>query len=202
MRYKLLKDIKWVDKWEIATFEEDKDLCGWLALNSSWEYIISTNWKINEILVWFVRAIWIHPEWFEEIKEVKSIYDLGKLDEYYIITHYCEIEKHQILHWLSVDLMYNTFLTKEEAETELQKRKAMATIKKWSHDNDWGYDFKMWFTGWGMRVIAGILEFSNVNGVKTINNQYYSSEEIAEQALKELEAEYNILFNIKQWKKD
>ena len=191
-KYKLLKDLPGMKEGTIINESEDKKTI-FIETDLIW-----TNQELGFMLPIFQNYS-NHKEWFEEIKEVKSIYDLEKFDTFYTINANYDIDWRVIENWCLIGeriVMWNAFLTKEEAETELQKRKAMATIKKWSHDNDWGSEYihqdcyeigVMW---WDLTVIWPL-------AVKTINNQYYSCLEIAEQALKELEAEYKILFNIK-----
>jgi len=70
----------------------------------------------------------------------KSIYDLTEGDRYWFIGSDDYIEKLVITGQDHVDyrshLEYgNAFLTKEEAEKELERRKAIARIKKWKWEN-------------------------------------------------------------------
>ena len=94
------------------------------------------------------------------------------------------------------DLEYwNAFLTKEEAQKELEKRKAWATIKKWSYENDLGYEWMDWKDNYFIEYnyIEKKLRAMYVNNCK-MNLQYYSSYEKTKQAIKELDKEYIILF--------
>ena len=145
----------------------------------------------------------------QEIKEVKSIYSLEEWDDYYYISAYGDIEFNSDLtlsdfaKWNGVEKnisMWNAFLTKEEAETELKKRKAMATIKKWSNDNN---DHNYWFVIDSNNFVIlydfdykALRVFSTDPRLKDWNTFYYTSKEIWERAIKELEEEYKILFNI------
>ena len=67
-KYKLLKDLPWMKKWGIFTFNID-----WYDSSSIclWTHIVENN-----------------KEWFEEIKEVKSIYNLKEWYEYFYIDNY------------------------------------------------------------------------------------------------------------------
>ena len=152
---------------------------------------------------WLANVIWIHrKEWFEEIKEVKSIYDLKVWDKCFDVTACYDIrqmsyenvpfDNNKIKYW-------ELFLTKEEAQTELQKRKAMATIKKWSHDNDWGYEFEVNYENWDISWDTFENELTtNLSPRYIFTAQFYSDKEVTIRAIKELEPEYKILFNIKQ----
>ncbi len=185
MRYKLLKKIIWVP---VGYEFEHNGKC-----DTRWEE------ACNEL----ANLLWINnKEWFEEIKEVKSIYDLNVWDMYYSIEWNGFIDKNEI--WDIQDLRdfqrdyYLYFATHKEAMTELQKRKAMATIKKWSHDND-KETISNWYYYMELNTILDciIIRYNYNEYYKLHSIPYYSSQEIAEQSLKELEAEYKILFNIK-----
>jgi hypothetical protein len=192
MRYKLLKDLPWLDAGNILEEHKSEVMeykCDWINVN-----------KLNEALCYIIhKSIW-NPEWFEEIKEVKSIYNLKDWDIYFYINEVyrlcdCGFNKIESQHDL---FFWNAFLTKEEAETELQKRKAMATIKKWSYNNDWGYEFgNNWFNYYvSLDTDTQVLYVYQNCSIKDYSCIYYSKKEIAEQALKELEAEYKIVFNM------
>lgn len=191
IKYKLLKDINGSEAGYTFNYEA-----------ISWNY-----WKWEAILLnvqHLAYIIWIdNKEWFEEIKETMSIYDLEEDDEIYTIelwtiyhaSYY--FENQQKL--LSAG---DIFLTKEEAETELSKRKAMQIIKKWSWENDWGYEFNKsssnvenYFIEYD--IIDDKLLMGYVRNRMIWNIQYYSSSDIAEKALIELEDEYKILFDNK-----
>ena len=188
IKYKLLKELPWIEVWTVFTVDDTK------VRRKDWynstNYVNSYFWK--ELL---------NKEWFEEIKEVKSIYDLKDWDEYFYINEIyrvrdCEFNKIESQHDL---FFWNAFLTKEEAETELKKRKAMANIKKWSHDNDCRHGWKYsqeWEVDYWVILHENKLSWTDDVFVKHPHKTYYSSINKVEQALKELEAEYKILFNI------
>ena len=196
MKYRLLKDIPFHTKWAIFIYDKEK----WKAYREWVNKTLGIHWFHD---TGFYKLLW---EWFEEIKEVKSIYDLEEDDTYYTTSISWYIQKES---WTEHSArqetieLWNAFLTKEEAETELQKRKAMATIKKWSWENDWGYEMK-WaemsyyvFLDWFVDKEGAEFNIQETYVWETLWEHYYSTEEKAEQALKELEAEYKILFNIK-----
>jgi hypothetical protein len=187
MKYKLLKELPNAKAGEYTYL--------WDNIFSDW------NTSFNIYKEWLDN-----PEWFEEIKETKSIYDLQEGDTFYSfwtdilsLTINWEVAQQHYKNLLEIG---EVFLTKQEAETELAKRKAIATIKKWSYDNDWWYEFKS--NAWNYPIVLirscgiDILAYDDENSdLKFHWTQYYSSEEVANQALKELEAEYNTLFQIK-----
>ena len=149
-----------------------------------------------------------NKEWFEEIKEVKSIYELKGREIYYYIwftntwvqrIYECIWDANRYMIDARIEI-WEAFITKEEAETELQKRKAMATIKKWSHDNDWGYQSKIDEECYEIVRTDDWLIYHRVRNYYTINNQYYSIKDKADNAILELESEYKILFWIKEEK--
>ena len=197
-KYKLLQEIVWCNWWEI--FLDD-----WTIERENKETTvskISNNLKEIQIKALISVIDLSNTEWFEEMKEVKSIYDLKDWDIYFYINEVyrvcdCGFNKIESQHDL---FFWNAFLTKEEAETELKKRKAMATIKKWSHDNN---DHNYWFVIDSDNFVISydfdykaLRVFSTDPRLKDWNTFYYTSKEIWERAIKELEAEYKIVFNI------
>ena len=189
-KYKLLKDLPNAKAWE---YELDQ---------SKQFEVVLTNWTYS----FNIFNSWLNnKEWFEEIKEVKSIYDLWKYNIYYYIgftnswkqyIYECIPDQNHNMINARVEI-WEAFLSRKEAETELQKRKAMATIKKWSHDNDpkninnWGWYMEL-NINWDYIVINEVVMY------KMAWVQYYTNHEIAERAFKELQVEYKILFNINE----
>jgi len=187
-KYKLLKDIIWAEAGTIFKLREV----------AFWNCVDLIEWKSIWTILDLATCLWIdNKEWFEEIKEVKSIYDLRRWDEYYFFDSDLNISSSTVIKPKAIAPYGWIFLTKEEAETELSKRKAMATIKKWSHDNDWGYEFKIDEECYEIVGTDDWLIYHKVRNYFTINNQYYSIKDKADNAILELEAEYKIVFNIK-----
>jgi len=124
MRYKLLKELPGCKKWTI--FDED-------GFFIEWEMEESVDDTID---VHFIDKFKHNKEWFEEIKEVKSIYDLKEWDTYFYIDSNSNVSEREDV-WYSVKdiFCWNAFLTKEEAETELQKRKDIAEVNKYMYNN-------------------------------------------------------------------
>jgi hypothetical protein len=150
------------------------------------------------------EIIWLDNDYFEKIGEKpKSIYDLKEGDVYYTLENEWSIHRNAFYEYVydeKVISMWNTFLTREEAEQELNKRKSLAKIKKWSWENDNGYEFDddeenyyiqylLWYKTSDLIIDYELDRFNYWT-------QYYSSEEIAEKALSELREEYNILFDL------
>lgn len=186
MKYKLLKEIPWYKELEIIEFDADKYSAGVYKWDAIYNLIANMHW------------IWIeNKEYFEKIEEKKSIYDLKEWDKYYSVSHtWINGLLYTGLHIDETILKYwNAFLTIEEALLEFNKRKAIATIKKWSYDNDNGYEFIVWEKNYYISFVDKLrLKVSYDMSYFNYWTQYYSSEEIAKRALLELRDEYNTLF--------
>lgn len=80
-------------------------------------------------------------EWFEEIEQEKDIWNLDIWDFYYCIIQ-CKVEKITILDDFIYILYYedlqfwNVFKSKEEGEKELERRKAIQSIKRYCWENN------------------------------------------------------------------
>ena len=184
-RYILKKDLPWIKAGEIFTIDDTK--------------VRREDWYSSTL---YVNSYWLFDakEWFEEIIEKESIYDLKEWDEYYFISARWIIWEDD---WHNDDTdnkllsVWNIFLKREEAEKELSKMEARASIKKWIvlNDNDYKfiknnnnyyiyYDFNYW-----------ILQYM-YNNMDIDLNIHFSSEEIVEKAIIELENEFKTLFEI------
>ena len=178
--FKLLKDLPWIKAWEIITY-----------------------WEIpNSYLKNYLYDYLDNTEWFEEIKEPKTIYNLEDWDYFYYINYinYNWNVIKDIWRWYEVDVnclnIWNVFLTQEEAEKKLAKMKARAKIKRWIYENDDNYKFIHMWNNYYINNQNDILK-SNYCNVWMFPITYFSSEEKCKQAIVELEAEYKILFDIK-----
>lgn len=123
--YKLLKELPWL---KVGTIIEYK--------NGIIYYLDTMYFKeIGDMIKDIIENKWIEW-WLEEIKP-KSIYELEIWDTYYSISAFNRsekiiIDKHNYSSYYKNDLkMWNIFLTEEEIEKELTRRKALTTIKKW-----------------------------------------------------------------------
>jgi len=141
MKYKLLKDLPVSAKGHI--FDETGLLIDWP------NFQIGLPWEINEEVALAIKLKWgMFYDWFEPIKETKSIYDLQEGDDYYFISSHWNIEVNTDLTrsdfapwncYYKDLLILNVFLTHKEAETELTKRKNIAELKRYIYD-DGGID--------------------------------------------------------------
>ncbi len=139
---------------------------------------------------------------YELIELPKSIYDTSNITEYYTVCYPTIhrfrkefVDEEYFITLLKNDLEHgNAFLTKEEAEFELEKRKTIAKIKKWKYEND---DYK--FTSGENNYIVHINSRGNIAYDHFLYIQdlpsclYFSSEEKAEECL-----EY---IGVDNWKK-
>ena len=193
-RFKLLKELPniWVesiivDEWDRIYIEkhlpENKDL-----LESELDLLQTIIRNKNKY-------------WLEEIKEPKSIYDLEVWDKYYSISafntdHVTFIDKYNYSSYYENDLEYwNGFLTQEDAEKELNKRKAIAKIKKWIWEKNieiLSFNNIPWYS----------IEYYPANNELCITEIYspriwdiiFENKEEAERCKKECEKEWKILF--------
>lgn len=132
--YKLLKDLPRAKAGEVVIITNAHSNNPWILKINKW----------NEDEKQRPRLAYIHTknvdEWLEEIPEKqKSVWDLKAGDSFYLIFNgnilknsisYCEHFKANYLE------IWNAFLSKEEAEQELAKRKALQRIKKYCYEND------------------------------------------------------------------
>ena len=101
---------------------------------------ISTLWEIRKADI---------PEWLEEVKEPKTIYDLKKGDEYWTLNEYWEIKKRTVVSWVWTDNAHNVcFLTEREAKRNKLLRE-LATREKflperWDYYINFGWNENEW----------------------------------------------------------
>lgn len=100
---------------------------------------IYENKERNFKLIWVVDMDTM-DKWLEEVPEKpkRSVWNLLKWDKYYIIENNFYYE--HSWDWLSFDILHltewNIFLSYEEAEQELEKRRAIQRVKKYCWEND------------------------------------------------------------------
>lgn len=84
------------------------------------------------------------PLWLEEIQEEKSVWDIQDWDEYWWLSGwiYCAIWKSGS-NDISHRDVWNCFLTYEEAEKELKKRKSIVKLNRIIDEKNWD-----WITNW------------------------------------------------------
>jgi len=196
-KYKLLKDLPWLEAGTIIEIDKMK------IKNMNWELL-----EERDEYKYYIELDWDRDkDWLEEIKEPKSIYKLKEWDEYYFIVYNLwEVRKaeykgdsfdyNNIIYW-------NAFLTKQEAEQELKKRKAMSRIKKWIWENE------VWTLNWYYVIRKDYnIEWEpylDVNNTWLTYWQWYHFYEIvfqekidAERCLEECKNEWNILFDLEE----
>ncbi len=168
-RYKILKDLLWLEAWKIIENEKIFSLS-----------YLKENW------------------WLEEIKEeLKSIYNLEYWDKHYFITSYWLIKSTK-WYWDSIDEwaleIWNVFLTYKEAEKELNKRKALSKIKRWIWENkiELSKDFD-WYTIYWEAEEVSIWENLNCRNEFWI---IFQNKKDAEKCLKEYKKEWEILYEL------
>lgn len=120
MKYKLLKDLP-------------------LAKAGTEVFIYSpiTSWLINIRINegdWYFNISCLKkediPEWLEEVKEPKNIYDLKKGDTYYCIR--CDwITKEELVWYFSENAKLNSFITEREAKRNMLLRELATRPDKW-----------------------------------------------------------------------
>ena len=191
-KYKLLKELPWLEVGTIIKY--DNWFC---SLNKEVQEDL-INLEINSLKI-LEDILVYNPEqegkWLEEIKE-KSIYELKEWDEYYYI--YDKIQKLRIEDNLNKKLyekdleQWNVFLTKQDAEQELNKRIALAKIKKWIWENKIKLSDSNWF------II--ISQENNLWIIETIYNYWlnimFITTKDAEKCLEECKKEWKILFDL------
>lgn len=129
-KYKLKKDLPTWKAGTIFWIWEDECLYG-LSEDNKPIMVYSAITLINFDLL-------KNSEWFEEVEEEKSIFELDYGDKYFYIDDFSEVKEAEVENeTFENDLNYgNVFLTKEEAEKELRKREAIMKIKKYCWEND------------------------------------------------------------------
>jgi len=191
-KYKLLKELPWLEVGTIIKY--DNWFC---SLNKEVQEDL-INLEINSLKI-LEDILVYNPEqegkWLEEIKE-KSIYELKEWDEYYYI--YDKIQKIIIEDNLNKKLyerdleQWNVFLTKQEAEQELNKRRALAKIKKWIWEN------KIKLSDDGCVILLQEWEIITSKNTKTkwIWDIIFKNQKDAEKCLEECKKEWKILFDL------
>ena len=131
--YKLIKDLPRAKAGEVVIITNAHSNNPWILKINKW----------NEDETQRPRLAYIHTrnvdEWLEEIPEKpKSVFDLKEWDDFYFIINNiifenivtdCVSFKDYLKEW-------NIFLSKEEAEAELEKRKAIQGVRKYCYENN------------------------------------------------------------------
>jgi len=204
-KYKLLKELPWLEAgviieyvWPRTQYSNDNVRINrwmkewididWDNLNSSQKY----SYRLLENMIENLDYDW----WLEKIKEKhKSIYTLKEWDTYYFLSDLI------VCLWdisdcnFKIDLkIWNVFLTKEEAQKELEKRKSLAKIKYfiWENEIELSKDFNWYTIYW---EVEEVVVWENLNCRNEFWIIFYNKED-AERCLKECKNEWNILFNL------
>lgn len=94
------------------------------------------------------------PKKPESVNTSKTIWDLEVGDEFWVISDQCDRVFCTVYDLNIRRNSGNCFLTKPEAEKELQKRQAIQKIKKYIHDegmdNGWRDDGDNWYPYWDL----------------------------------------------------
>jgi hypothetical protein len=114
MKYKLLKDLPWYKAWTVIT------------TNEKWEF--------------YYYDAKSNPDFFEEVKEAKTIFDIKEWDTYYLldenaIEQYCVATN--IHPYFNQNNIISCFLTEREAKRNKLLRELATRIDKWlPEDNE------------------------------------------------------------------
>jgi len=144
MKYKLLKPLPDIDSGTIIEYKDDK------YFFESWSEVHA---EFNDI---FYRIFHRDSkDWYEEVKEKKSIYDLEEWDEYYLLDSILTIWKYKITnewHFYKNEHI-NNFTTEREARRNKLLRE-LATREKWLPDKLEHYiDINWSFLNWHKNCI-------------------------------------------------
>lgn len=132
-RFILKKDLPTWKEWEEFWIWEDGCLYG---TTKDWDVIMV--YHVSTLLNFNI----LNSEWFEKIEKEKSnkesVFDLEETDMFFSIDREGYIQKIDLF-WIStlktLQDIWNVFLTEEEAEAELERRKALQRIKKFMWEN-------------------------------------------------------------------
>ncbi len=205
-KFKLLKDLPGAKAWDIIVYED------WdVYFEECSDNTTPSFQTVDEHLLWILERMITELEynwWLEEVEETpKSIYELKNRGAYFYINDRWEIIDVDWLLWSGFERrleMWNVFLTEEEAEKELRKRKALARIKRWiwknkallwlNRDEDWTYH-------WWYRVAY----YKDTNELEiiletamTIDGIMFMYKSDAERCLVECKKDWGILFDLKE----
>lgn len=210
----------------MKTYKLIKDLPTWKAGDT---FILKENWNLfwnengTEVMVYFSATIekfdiLNNEEWFEEIpQKPKSIWDLKEWDDFWFIS-ISNIYKHTIDTYESFEMSYlepwNVFFTQEEAEQELNKRKAIQRVRKYCYENNTELfsdeELKEILKNNADDNYLKITHFYNIyyheldkqfyssisNSKKYIDYFYFKEIEDVEQVIKNCESDLKIIFNV------
>lgn len=124
-KFKLKKDLPTWKAWEEMWIGED-----WCLYWTTKEWDVIMVYHVSTLLKFNI----LNSEWFD--KEEKSIFNLKEWDDIYIMRYDDYISRQRWWKQFVDDrINWNVYLTKEEAEKELERRKAIQRIKKFMWEN-------------------------------------------------------------------
>lgn len=181
---------------ENVYFEYDK-----ITKNISSEKWSELEKDINllNLLYGLIGFYWIdNPEFFEEIKEKKSVYDLGLWDKYFMSNNRIEkniYNKDKIDDWLI--RTWEAFLTQKEVRENEIKKEYRESIRRWIEVNDDGYEFKIGNINSAIISYNGKIQYED--SCKNYRDWvfYFSCTRASRRCYKELKTEWDYLLKIK-----
>lgn len=208
--YKLLKDLPRAKAGEVVIITNAHSDTPWILKINKW----------NEDEKQRPRLAFIHKndisEWLEEVKP-KTIWDLKEWDDFWFIS-ISNIYKHSIASYEAFKMSYlepwNVFFTQEEAEQELNKRKAIQRVRKYCYENNIELfsdeELKEILKNNADDNYLKITHFYNIyyheldkqfyssisNSKKYIDYFYFKEIEDVEQVIKNCESDLKIIFNV------
>ena len=135
MKYKLLKDLPLAKAGTEVYLERNSTTTS--KIHAKWVYDL---WSIVDTNI---------PEWLEEVKEPKTIYDLKKWDTFYCIRSDW-ITKEELVWYFSENASLNSFVTEREAKRSKLLRELATRMDKWLPKEDEMYTtiHREWPTEW------------------------------------------------------
>ena len=196
-KYKLKKDFLYLQAWDIVEIRVEKYLD-----NNIVKYVIFTekNWLIWEITN--TQNFNFH-NYFEKIKIPKSIFELKDWDKYYFLDSGLYVYSYYY-DWDETDKdmleIWNVFLTREEAEKEIERTKAIQKIKKYCWENKIKYKENVSDETFYIGIIYDSEDEEFYPSTCTDRIEYwvlfFDSYEDLENILKNCEKELEIIFDI------
>lgn len=177
MKYKLLQNLPWINKWSI--FTEDWYVDSWCVDRLDYE-----------ICADMIKKLFNNKDWFEPVEEKKEFASNGM----YIW------DKKWSWSWLKLGDDEYTFRYDSDAILFTEKLLALRTIWKWKTENDWDFE-----PDWNNdKELKFFMDYCyndkdlNYNNWTLHSNDipflpYYSSEEMSLKACEELKEEYLLL---------
>lgn len=194
-KFKLKKDLPTWKVWEEMWIWED-----WCLYGTTKEWDVIMVYHVSTLLNFNI----LNSDWFDKIEETKkSIFDLEETDMFFSIDREGYIQKINLF-WIStlktLQDIWNVFLTEEEAEVELERRKAIQRIKKFMWENNIkNREFKQHEDNYTI-LYDSLDEFFNIEYYETsylINTLWYferfeDCQKIIDNCLDDLKIIYNV----------